>query len=175
MIGTCGHAANRYRVALPDRLAAEPVRMSVGRDAGLRCAASSVLRGGGRVMNREAGQCGRDAVPPGPSHGPAARLLPRAVPALAGVVVFVAAHSGGADAVGALLLAAPYLLLALTASGDTRAWAWTASLVLLVAMTAVGLLVAGTSSTGGLVFIWIVPLQLLIATGVLAEPFRTRS
>lgn len=60
--------------------------------------------------------------------------------------------------IGAALLLSPYLMFSLAAV-RTRAVAWVMLLALLVASTVFGLFAAGSSSTGGLVFLWLLPGQ----------------
>lgn len=81
---------------------------------------------------------------------------------LAALVVGVVTVTGGAQVAGGLSLAIPYVLLGLLSFKITLT-AWASSLVVLCVMTAFGLHSAGTSSTGGLVFLWLLPLQLFIA------------
>lgn len=98
-----------------------------------------------------------------------------AVPILLGVaivgatflpaVLSVAAEEGeeaGSRLTGAALLLSPYVLFAFTGL-RTRTAAWLALLATLAAGTVVGLSVAGSSSTGGLVFLWLLPLEWLLS------------
>jgi hypothetical protein len=65
--------------------------------------------------------------------------------------------------IASLLLASPYLVLA---TGATRIHVRTLLALhgVLLLGTAFGVYASGTSSTGGLVFLWLVPLQLVVAT-----------
>lgn len=64
--------------------------------------------------------------------------------------------------IGAALLLSPYLVLAL-AGRRARLSAWIVLLILLLVGTSLGLVAAGSSSTGGLIFLWLLPLQLILA------------
>lgn len=65
--------------------------------------------------------------------------------------------------IGAALLLSPYLVFALTGR-RARLGAWIALLFVLLVGTLLGLVAAGSSSTGGLIFLWLLPLQLVVAT-----------
>ena len=68
----------------------------------------------------------------------------------------------GPGLIGAALLLSPYLILSL-AGVRTPTVAWLTVLGLLVGSTVFGLLTAGSSSTGGLVFLWLVPAQWVLS------------
>jgi hypothetical protein len=65
--------------------------------------------------------------------------------------------------IASVFLASPYLVLA---TGATRIRLRTLLTLLSVLLlgTAFGVYASGTSSTGGLVFLWLLPLQLVLAT-----------
>lgn len=81
--------------------------------------------------------------------------------------VFGVANDEGEDPtdglIGATLLLAPYLVFALTGR-HAPLGAWIALLLVLLAGTSLGLVAAGSSSTGGLIFLWLLPLQLVVAS-----------
>lgn len=62
-----------------------------------------------------------------------------------------------------VLIASPFLVLAVLA-GDVSNAGFTGLLVVLLAGTAFGLYAASSSSTGGLAFVWLLPLELLFVT-----------
>ena len=89
-----------------------------------------------------------------------------------GVVVFAVTVDRDHTIVAGVLLAVPYALLAGASYPKAHVGAWALILLVLVSMTAAGLAASESSSTGGLVFIWLLPLQLLVAAAVRLPPFR---
>ena len=93
---------------------------------------------------------------------------------LAGAAVVVSMDLDAAGAGAVLALLSPYLVFGLAAARLTAA-VWAAMLALLVASTAWGVTVAGSSSTGGLVFLWLLPAQwALSCVAALATPGALR-
>jgi hypothetical protein len=102
-------------------------------------------------------------------------MLARPVMSLAvGVVVFAVTVNQDHTTVAGLLLAMPYALLAGASYAKAHVSVWALILLVLVLMTAAGLAASESSSTGGLVFLWLLPLQLLVAAAVLLPPFRRK-
>jgi hypothetical protein len=78
----------------------------------------------------------------------------------------------GPVAVGATLLFLPYAILAAKGGGADGLSA--AALVVLLLGTIAGVLIAARSSTGGLAFLWILPLQVAVAVFVVRRRARTQ-
>lgn len=66
---------------------------------------------------------------------------------------------------GGVFVAAPYAAL-LAATHRLPGWLFAVVLAGLLCATAVGLMTASRSSTGGLVFLWLVPLQVVVILGM---------
>ena len=63
---------------------------------------------------------------------------------------------------GIALLLVPYVLYGIAGRG-LRPAAWVSLLALLVVSTVLGLLAAGSSSTGALIFLWLLPAQCVVS------------
>ncbi len=63
---------------------------------------------------------------------------------------------------GVLLLLSPYLAFSVAAR-RTRTILWLVLLALLAGSTILGLIAAGSSSTGALIFLWLLPAQWLVS------------
>jgi hypothetical protein len=107
--------------------------------------------------------------PADPSPGRRALLV---VTVLAGLLASVVSISLGISPVGALLIALPYAFLAYRAR-KIRTGPWVLAIIALGLASVAGLVSATRSSTGGLIFVWLLPLQFVLAV-VLASvsPFR---
>ncbi len=68
----------------------------------------------------------------------------------------------GPGLTGALLLLSPYLAFSV-AGRRTRTILWLVLLASLAGSTVLGLIAAGSSSTGALIFLWLLPLQIVVA------------
>jgi len=101
------------------------------------------------------------------------RLVPRrSYPLGAGLFLAVLLLILGAASVGAILAVAPYVVLAAVATRWSGA-RLALSTAILVALTLTGLVASMLSSTGGLAFLWIVPLQVAILVPfILTMPVR---
>ena len=77
---------------------------------------------------------------------------------------------------GLVFLLSPYVVLAVLAvvAGGIKPLAWAVFLAILLATTAAGIafVLSSASSTAGLLFIWLVPLQLTVAGATALPPFR---
>jgi hypothetical protein len=94
------------------------------------------------------------------------------VTVLAAVLVFMASIRLGITLVGALLLALPYALLAYRAR-KLRTVPWVLGVIALGLASAGRLVSATQSSTGGLIFVWLLPLEFVFAAGLASvSPFR---
>jgi hypothetical protein len=88
------------------------------------------------------------------------------------VAVGLAAYAVAFGTVAAaVIFAIPYVVLLIAARG-VKPWGVGVILALLLAGTGFGLWSAGSSSTGGLAFLWLCPLQILVATTCRADLFR---
>jgi hypothetical protein len=74
----------------------------------------------------------------------------------------------------AVLLPVPYAVLAAVSYRRAHLGGWVGILLILFASTLAGLAVTASSSTGGLIFLWLWPLQLVIAAGLLLPVFRDK-
>jgi hypothetical protein len=68
----------------------------------------------------------------------------------------------GGNVGSSLVILAPYFVLLVSSRRSTRGL-WLGALAFLVAGTVFGLQSASSSSTGGLAFVWLLPLQLVVA------------